>query len=296
MVTVAGVVAGVNLLAPVGRVFAPVRGPSGRLNISAAAGVVTAYNIDRSELVLTLTLFSDKVNSPGVLSATVGNGAPGGTAYFFYDSAVTHFFSVTLDSTGAQRSIYLPVKAQAVGLHTVRASADILPPPPGALANKSYTVVESNDTGVVVEPTGTEPPIPSAPNRWVFQDYNFTDVNNVDTWILPVNPSRMARSFGNVAFTDEPTTVSNGRIISWEGMPKPPTWTFEGSVLNQTDYRQMVKWGTSGRRMYVTDHYGHRYLVKVIDFSVTRVRDVQRPWNHTYKMSVSVLSGTGVLL
>lgn len=267
----------------------------GSLVLAGPAGTTTAWNVDRSELVLTLTLLDDKVNSPGTLGATVGNGAPDGTAYFFYDGAATHFFSVTLDSTGSARSIYLPVSAQVAGLHTVRVSADTLPPPAGSLANKDYTVVSSYDTGVFVEPGGTEPPIPNNPNRWVFQDYNFTDVNNVDTYVLPVNPSRMQRSFGNVNVTDEPTTVSNGRIISWEGMPKPPTWTFEGSVLTQTDFRQMTKWGITGKRMYVTDHYGHRYLVKVIEFDAKRVRDVQRPWNHTYRMRVSVLRGTGVL-
>lgn len=265
------------------------------VTITLATSAGDAYNVDRSELVLTLTLLSNTTNSPGTLSATVGNGAPNGTAYFFYDAATTHFFSVTLDSTGAARSIYLPVKGQAAGLHTVRVSADTLPPPAGAQANVDYTVVASRDTGVVVPPTGTEPPIVNAPNRWVFQDYNFTDVNNVDTYILPINPSQMRRSFGNVEITDEPTTVSNGRIISWEGMPKPPTWTFEGRILTAPDFRQFTKWGTTGKRMYVTDHYGHRYLVKVVSFKPTRVRDAQRPWHHSYSMTVSVLQGTGVL-
>lgn len=267
-----------------------------RATLSAPAGATQAYVVDRSGNVLTISLTSDQVNSPGTLTARVGNGVEGtGRAYFFYDGSPTHFFEVALDETGAAYPVYLPVRLLAAGAHTVRVSPSTAPPPPGDLANKSFTVVSSRDTGVIVPVTGTEPPLPDAPNRWVFQAYDFSNVSTVDTYVLPTNPKRMSRSFGGVVFTDEPTTVSNGNVITWEGAPKPPTWIFEGNVLSQADYRAMVHWGKTGQRFYVTDHFGHRYLVKVTEFKTQRVRDLNRPWHHTYTMTVSVLRGTGVL-
>lgn len=265
--------------------------------LTLAPGSFTAYEVDRTDLVLTLTLDSTSVNSPGVLRSSVGNGLADGMAYFFMDGAATPFFSTTLDSTGAKRPVSIPVSLLAAGGHVVGVSSTTTPPPSAStLANKSFTVLESNDTGVVVPPTGTEPPMPVAPPmRWVFQAYDFSDVANVNTYVLPTNPARMSRSFGSVEFTNEPTTVSNGKIISWEGAPKPPTWTFEGSVLTKQEFDNMLSWGRTGQRFYVTDHFGHRYLVKCIEYSALRVRDPARPWNHTYKMSVSVLAGTGVL-
>lgn len=264
------------------------------LTLTAPAGSSQAYAIDRSDLVLTLTLLQTSTTSPGTLQASVGNGTPGGTVSFFLDGQVTAFFTATLDDEGTQRYLYLPIKGLLVGTHTVRVSADALPPPAGTQANKDFTVSTSKDTAVVVPVTGTEPPIVDAPNRWVFQAYDFSDPMSVDTYILPVNPSRMARSFGNAPIIDEPTTVSTGKIVSWEGAPKPPVWSFEGSVLTKVDYREMVRWGLTKQRFYITDHFGHRYLVKSVDFEVTRVRDLLRPFNHTYRMTVNVLQGTGV--
>lgn len=269
-------------------------GNVGRVAYAAPGGSSESYNIDRSALVLTLTLLTDTVNSPGVLTATVGNGAPNGTASFFYDASTTAFFTADLDDTGAARSLYLPVTGQLAGAHTVRVSADALPPPPGGQANVAYTVAVSKDTGTITPTTGSEPPIPVFPNRWVFQAYDFSDPESVDTYVLTVNPTSMKRVFGSQNITDEPTVLSEGKIISWEGAPKPPRWDFSGHILTEADYREFLKWGTTGQRFYVTDHFGVRYLVKVQSFDVTRVRDNARPYHHTYQMSVSVLSGTGV--
>lgn len=267
---------------------------AGVITLTAGAGASEAYDIDRSALVLTITLQESQVTSPGVLPVTIGNGTPDGVAYVFFDDDTEPRAQIGLDSTGASRQVYLEIRQQLVGMHTVRVSADMLPPPAGSQANKVYEVTVSKDTGVLTPVLGTEPPLLDTDGRWVFQAYDFSDVEAVDTYILTLNPAQMSRSFGNVDVSHEATTVSNGRIVTWEGVPKPPVWTFAGSVLTKTDYDEMLRWGTTGQRFYVTDHFGQRYLVKCVEFSVERVRDVQRPWNHRYRMTVNVLRGTGV--
>lgn len=288
-------VASYQLQAPVGNVSR--QGPVASLSLAAPVGSTVARQLNRADLVLTLALTQgDRVNSPGTLLVSVGNGPPLGIAYFYLDATVASFYSVTLDSTGSQRQVYLPIRQQVAGLHTVRVSSTTSPPVSGALANKDFTVVASNDTFVPTPVVAQEPPLVVQPNKWVFQAYDFSDINAVDTYVLPINPSTLSRSFGGITYTDEATTVSNGKIISWEGVRTPPTWIFEGSVLDKAAFREMTKWGQTGQRFYVTDHYGDRYLVKCISYVPARVRDLDRPWNHRYTMTVSVLKGVGVFV
>lgn len=269
--------------------------PTATIDVTAPLPEEDVTPLDRSDWVLTLTLLTDIVNSPGMLQATVGNGIPGSTAYFFFDDDTTAVKTVELDDTGAARPVDVAVLEMLAGAHMLRVSADPYPPGPGDRENAPFTVWESYDTIPDSVDMGQEPPIPAAPGRWVFQAYDFSDPAGVETYVLGNNPSQMDRSFGLHAITDQATTVSNGKTISWEGAPKPPLWTFSGSVLNEHDYRAMLRWGQTGQRFYITDHFGQRYLVKCVVFEVTRRRDIQRPWHHTYSMQVQVLRGAGVL-
>ena len=148
------------------------------------------------------------------------------------------------------------------------------------------------------EPTpitpAVEPPLPEVPNRWVFQAYDFSSLDSVATYVLPLNPSQVDRGFGEFALVAEPTTVSNGRVILWEGAPKPVLWTWTGRLLSEDDVVEMQRWGTTGQRIWVTDDFGERYLVKVTSYEATRVRDKDRRWHHEYTMTAAVLAGRGV--
>lgn len=272
-----------------------IEAPAATVNVVALPSEEEPAALDRTDWTLTMTMLSDIVNSPGVLRVSVGNGVPGGLASFFIDDSATAVHIVELDDTGAARPVEVPVTELLAGGHLLRVSADPYPPAPGPRENLPFTVVESYDTIPDSVDVGQEPPIPVAPGRWVFQAYDFSDPDAVDTYVLSNNPSQMDRSFGGHAITDEPTTVSNGKTISWEGAPKPPLWTFTGNILNEPDYRALLRWGQTGQRFYITDHFGQRYLVKCVMFEVTRRRDLQRPWNHTYSMQVQVLRGAGVL-
>lgn len=268
-----------------------------KLTLSAPVGSTAAYSLDRSTSYLHLDLLgTGRANSPGVLPVQVGNGEPYTTAYFFIDGDVTHFYSTPLGELGSAFPVYLPISGRTVGSHTVAVSNDTTPPDPGTSpdAIRTFTVDSSKDTGVIVDDPGAAPPMPTEPDRWVFQAYELAVDNSVDTWVLPLNPSRMRRAFGNTNVNTEPTTAPNGKIITWEGAATPPSWMFEGSVLTEAAFRELLKWGKTNQRFYVTDHNGHRYLVKGVSLDVKRVRDIQRPWHHTYRFEVVVLAGTGV--
>lgn len=284
-----------------------VAGPVATVVLGSTSGTVLA--LDRAANVLTLAIPIPRATSPGVLRVDVGNGAPGGQAWFYLDAATVPFHGEFLDGAGAARNIQLPISGAALGQHTILVGSEnnvrpaVVQHQEGGqgsqvlqdINRKSFEVTRS-EVGAVVLPAGVEPPMPNQPSRWVFQAYDFSSLASVDTYVLPLNPSSMRRGFGSENITDEPTTVSNGKVISWEGAPLPPQWTFTGNVLTKDAHRQMARWGRTGQRFYITDHFGHRYLVKVQEYKVTRVRDVHRPWNHSYEMTCSVLRGTGVLV
>lgn len=132
-------------------------------------------------------------------------------------------------------------------------------------------------------------------NRWAFQAYDYGAVDSRTTYIFPVNPDSIDMAYGDFPLTDEPTVVSNGQVITWEGAPKPVLWRWTGRLLTEPDVREMRAWGVTGQRIWLTDHFQRRYLIKVADYTVTRVRDVERNWHHEYQMSAWVLRGDWVI-
>lgn len=270
-----------------------IAGVPARVDVSAPAGEVYAPVIDRSGNVLQLSLpaGTSVARQPGQLYVTVSNGAANGNVYFFIDAATTFFASGVLDSTGAL-GIYLPISDLTVGSHTMKAGQTTAPPTQPSV---TFTVESAQPADPVVTPVvPPQPPGQVGVNKWVFQAYDFSDRNSVETYTFAVNPDSVKQGFGEFSVNTEATVVSNGQVIAWEGSQQPVEWTWSGRVLDEAQYRAMERWGTTRQRVYVTDHFLRRFLVKIERVRMSPVRDRTRPWHHTYEMTASVLSGEGI--
>lgn len=252
-----------------------------------------AYVIDRTDLVLTLTVDTPTVVSPGSVQVSVANGTPDGSVNFFLDGSANSFYTAELSAEGAARQVYLPIRNLGVGAHSLIISEGPSPST-NPQASGSFQVSESRDPTTGAAPAPVVPPAPNVLNRWVFQAYDFSDpALGENTYVLPVNPSAMELPLGDTEFTDEATTVSNGKIITWEGAPRPVLWSLDGRVFTENDYRQMVKWAKTKQRFYVTDHLARRYLVKAVEIDFQRVRDKDRDFHHRYSLKLAILAGPG---
>lgn len=297
--SVNGATATVVLAAHPGTVSSPpiIAGPSAAITLAAPVGSVVTYTVNRADLVLTMSLIdSDVPVQPGTLRASVYNGTAYATVYFFLDGAATHFHSAALDETGSA-TVALPINNVTVGSHAVRVSETTTLPAATTVNDKAFTV-SGAPAPVYVAPTPQTPPAPpDAPiDYWVFQAYDFSSLDNVETYTLPVNPKEYEPSYGGFAISSEPTTVSSGTVVSWEGVAPPETMRWSGRILTKEDHAAMLKVGVTGQRIWVTDHFRRRFLVKIASFTPQRVRDRARPWHHEYEMTAWVLQGEGVLV
>ena len=267
------------------------------ITVSAPTGEVSAVEIVRTVDPMTLTVLDVEVKiQPGTVRALVSGGPPGGTAYFFLGGSSTHFATAALDDGGGA-STTLIITDVLIGPNLIRVSATNVAPTATADNSEAITVTGSPPPPVVVV-TPQVPPMPEATpvNHWVFQGADFSNNNAVAVYTLPVNPAMLEMSYGEFVVDHEATTVSNGRLVAWEGAPAPNVWRWAGHVLDKSQHDSLLAIGTTGQRLWLTDHHRRRYLVKIATCSMQRKRDIERPWLHTYEMTAWILSGEGVVV
>lgn len=266
---------------------ATVAGPATSVVVSAPAGTASGLTLDRNGGLLTMELQQVNVDSqPSTSFVYVFNGPENGTVYFFLDQAATPYVNAKLDAVGSA-FVGLPINNLSLGFHDIQVGTTTSLPATTEFNGVQILVTQApapTPTPVVVVP----PPVrPAGVNLWVFQGFD-----GVASYTLPRNPERSTRTYGDFVFSAEPTVVSEGRLIEWEGATKPTPWRFTGRVLSQQEHDDMVSWCSRGR-VYLTDHHGRRFLV-LPALTMTRVRDRERPWHHTYAVTADVLAGDGV--
>lgn len=257
---------------------------------TAMNGSVYALVVDRSGDIIQMTIANSVIsNQPGILSVGVGNATPNALVYFYLNAQENYITSARTDSSGSIAAVNVTVDGLSAGGHLLYASEAI--DRTGVEASAAFTTLTAY---VTPDPSGapTVPPMISGGTtvkHWVFQSYAGSD-----SYIFAINPSSSRMSFGDINLTHEHTTANSGQVVSWEGAPRPTKWSFSGTVLTEAHYRAMESWCRRNERVYITDHFARRYLVRFEEFNFSPVRDVERKWHHTYEATVTVLSGTGV--
>lgn len=274
-------------------------GVPGKIFVKGPIGDVSAAQIDRTLPPMTLTLLDSTVAvQPGTVRALVSGGPAAGTAYFFFGGSTpaAHFQTAALDEGGGA-SVSLVITNRPVGSSIIIVGSTSVLPAQTAENSEPINITGAPPPTEATVVTAVPPMPPEAPvNHWVFQAYDFSSGGLVSTYTLPINPDRLDMSYGEFVIDHENTTVSNGRIVAWEGAPVPNIWRWSGAVLDEASYGAMVAIGTTGQRLYLTDHFRRRFLVKVASVSMQRVRDLERPWHHRYEMTAWILSGAGVVV
>jgi hypothetical protein len=267
------------------------------ITVTAPSGSVSAAVIDRTAVAMTLQLLDFEVTvQPGTVRVLVSGGPSAGTAYFFLGGSSTHFATAGLDEGGGA-SLTLSLPSMPTGPNVVRVGATSVAPTLTDDNSDAFTVSGAPPPPDEVFTPQVPPMPPEAPvNHWVFQGADFSNNNAVAVYTLPVNPSAVQMSFGEFVIDHEATTVSNGRLVAWEGAPAPNIWRWNGFVLDKQQHDALMAIGTTGQRLWLTDHLRRRYLVKIATCSLQRKRDIERPWLHTYEMTAWILSGEGVVV
>lgn len=253
---------------------------------------VDVFVLDRSGDMITLNLTNTgTIPQPGTLLVNVGNGRAYDTVSFSIDGVATGV-TTQLDGAGTVTQMAIGVDGYSAGGHVITVTGVN-----GTSPQVSF-VLDSSSPVLTPLPVGVLPPpvAVTAVQRWTFQAYNFSSVLAVPTYTFAINPTSLQQVFGEPRITSLPSTVINGMTFSWEGSPQALTWTAEGRTLTQADHDALVFWSQRNDRVWLTDEFLRRFLIKVDTLKMTRIRDVDRPWHHIYTMTFTVLAGAGVLI
>lgn len=256
------------------------------LFLSMDVDTVSAYVIDRTAGVLTLTLDDTEIeDQPGSLHATVGNGTPSSTVWFFIDSVTTSVASAELDEAGTVIGVAIPVDGLSAGSHTVSVGSD--DHTPGTAV--SFTC--DTDAATSTVPDEATPPDPTL-GTWRFTASTWTDSSAIPTYEFASNPEQISEDRGELNLTVTPTTAPLGTMVVWEGAPRPGNWTFTGRVFTKFDHDALVWWAAYNGRVWLYDEFGRRTLIKIDSVKFTRKRNISAQWDQEYTMAVTVLQAT----
>jgi hypothetical protein len=160
--------------------------------------------------------------------------------------------------------------------------------PPPAVPGYGYGIAEGN--------LGYTPTV----KKWVFFDpYDPNPATN--RWVVPINPNEMTSPFPQRQVTSRFTTAIDGRVLLFEGSPKPADWTFKGAIFNASHYDLLRSWVYDRRRrIIITDHFGRDIACVLQNFNPTPKRAVTGSqggengrgmyWRHDYEVTALVIA------
>lgn len=88
---------------------------------------------------------------------------------------------------------------------------------------------------------------------------------------------------------------SHGRAIDGEfrakGSVPPHDWTFGGVLFIQTQHDALRDYVAKAGQVYLTDHLGRTFVVRLKLFNPTRAWTPRFPWRHKYTCNVTTYGG-----
>lgn len=216
-------------------------------------------------------------STPANLVVSILDEPPGEVVFFTLGSDPTVIASATIDSTGSL-SILVPVPSLANGTYTLHAQVAA-----GIDGSASFTVAAAPATTPSTPPNENIDPVPPTPvtppaTRWMLEDP--TDGTTL-TFVL--NPTGADSTNLARLITAHNTTAIDGQPILFEGARQAKTWKFTGTVQTLTDRQALESWVAKPYRVYISDDFGVTYIIKLVNVTMTPVRDINEVGNHKYE-------------
>lgn len=114
--------------------------------------------------------------------------------------------------------------------------------------------------------------------------WTFWDPATGETYVPPWGPESYTSPFRERVLTDQSTTSRRGKILTWEGEPRPMDWRAQGRVLEQAHYEALQAWAAKPNRIVITDQHGRQWVAYLMSFAPTPRRAFQYHWSHEYTL------------
>ena len=119
--------------------------------------------------------------------------------------------------------------------------------------------------------------------RWAFRT-----LDAATTYHFEMNPNQMDSPLLERGI-DSHATCIDGTIRGFR-KDVPKSWSFAGTLRTQEQYEAFETWLAAGR-IYLTDHLGRHFIVRLTNFDPVRKGTRRAPWRHTYTCAVTTYEG-----
>jgi hypothetical protein len=102
---------------------------------------------------------------------------------------------------------------------------------------------------------------------------------------MQYNPDRMTTPVSRKVLTPERTTAGTGQHIIWQGARPAVQWSFNGTVMSQSEYEELEYFYDLNRRFYITDHRNRTFVVTMKSLNATPRKNGNNFWTFDYEVN-----------
>lgn len=116
--------------------------------------------------------------------------------------------------------------------------------------------------------------------KWKFEDFI-----EEDEYTFLINPNKGGTPEMKKNIIQRNTTAPDGKTILFEGRDEPMTFTFSGTLRDETQLTTLQSWVQRRNQIRLTDDLGRSYSVYLTGISATRIRAAQALWKHEWEIT-----------
>jgi hypothetical protein len=222
--------------------------------------------------------------TPDAVMVSVQGGSPGEDIRFTWSPPVSDLITgttsrpITLATVGSDfegniLTATLEIPAVYAGTYEVTATGVSS----GAQATTTF-IVENDPLPQDSSPSSSEP-VASISVKWLWDD------GAGHEWIMQYNPDRMTTPVSRKVLTPERTTAGTGQHIIWQGARPAVQWSFNGTVMSQSEYEELEYFYDLNRRFYITDHRNRTFVVTMKSLNATPRKNGNNFWTFDYEVN-----------
>lgn len=119
--------------------------------------------------------------------------------------------------------------------------------------------------------------------------WRFFDPSTLESHEFMYNPNEGGTPSLQKHFEYSKTAAAAGRTLVFEGRDEPQKITFNGIVLEQTEYDAMIYWFNKRNQIYVIDDLGRQFSIVIEQLTLNRKRSALHQWRHDYTVNATIV-------
>jgi hypothetical protein len=116
------------------------------------------------------------------------------------------------------------------------------------------------------------------------------DPDTDTTWVFPMNPKSGALPARQRNIAQQAVSaVDSKQVLLFEGSENARTISWDGMILTEQFYLDILKWFDTHHQVRLTDDLGQTWWVYLTKFNPKRVNKHSHPWAMTYDVECLII-------